>query len=393
MKKIISRLLCAAAAACCTLPALAQETIKIGIISQDTGPFAQNGKAFRQGIAAYVALHGKQAGGRNIEFVYRDVGGPSPAMAKRMAEELVVREKVNILGGFALSSDALAAGPVVDQTKTPAVLFVASSPSVLKVSPLFIKSGQHIAQSAISGALFARKQGKERAFILVSDYATGYDAQLSFRKTFEEKGGKVIGQTRVPLSTVDFSSIVERVAQAKPDVINVFVPPGAPAIGLMRALTERGLMKGALVIGMGEAEDYLLPQYDDSVLGFYQSLFYAEALDNPENKAFVAKLKELNGADTVPNFASAAAFDGAHLIYQMVASRQGKPWDGPQALEAMKGYSWNAVRGPVKIDPQTRELIQNIYIRRVDKVDGKLKNVVVDKVDAVVAPTAEWMAD
>lgn len=374
-----------------TAPAVAQETIKIGILSQDTGPFAQNGRAFRQGIAAYTALHGKQAGGRNIEFVFRDVGGASPAVAKRLGEELVVREKVSMLGGFALTSDALAIGSLIEQTKMPAILFVASSPLVLKTSQYFLKSSQHTAQSASSGAVFARKQGKERAYVVVSDYAPGHDAQKAFSKTFEAQGGKVIGQARVPLSTVDFAAIVERIAQAQPDVIDVFVPPGAPAIGLMRALAERGLMKSSMVIGMGEAEDHMLPQYDDSVIGFYQSLYYAEALENPENKAFVAKLKELYGPDTLPDFASASAFDGTHLIYQMVASQKDKPWNGAAAIEAVKGSSWNGVRGPIKIDAKTRELIQNIYLRKVEKIDGKLKNVIVDKLEAVEAPSADWM--
>ncbi|NYT68280.1 ABC transporter substrate-binding protein [Pusillimonas noertemannii] len=396
MKKLsalLRPLLQAALALSLISPAVAQETIKVGVLSQDTGPFAQNGRSFRQGIATYVALHGKQAGGRNIEFVFRDIGGPSPAVAKRLGEELLVREKVNMLAGFSLTSDALAVSSLIEKTKTPAVLFIASSPLVPKSSKYFLKTGQHTAQSASSAAVFARKHDKERAYIVVSDYAPGHDAQKAFGKTFQAQGGKIIGEARVPLSTVDFAAIVERIAQAEPDVVNVFVPPGAPAIGLMRALAERGLMKSAMVIGMGEAEDHMLPEYDDSVLGFYQSLYYAEALDNPENQAFVAKLKELFGPDTQPDFASASAYDGAHLLYQMVESQKGKSWDGPAAMEAVKGTSWNGVRGPMKIDPSTRELVQNIYLRKVEKVDGKLKNVVVDKIEAVQAPTDEWMAN
>jgi len=372
-------------------PAMAQDPIKVGVISHDTGPFAQSGKSFRQGIAAYVALHGKQAGGRDIEFVFRDVGGPAPAVAKRLGEELLVREKVDMLAGFTLTSDALAVSSLLEKTKTPGILFAATSPLVPKSSKYFLKSSQHIAQSASAAAKFGRMHNKEKAYILVSDYAPGHDAQKAFAKTFQAEGGNIIGEARIPLNTVDFAAIVERVAQAQPDIINIFVPPGAPAIGLMRSLTERGLMKNTMVIGMGEAEDYLLPEYDDSVLGFYQSLYYAEALDNAENQAFTAKLKELYGPNAVPDFASASAFDGAHLIYQMVASQEGKDWDGPAAIEAVKGTSWNGVRGPMKIDPNTRELIQNIYLRRVEKVDGQLKNVIVDKLEAVLAPTDEWM--
>lgn len=372
-------------------PSAAQETIKIGVISQDSGPFAQNGQGFHRGVAAYQALHGDMIGGRKVKFIFRDVGGPKPAVAKRLVEELIARDKVQMVAGFALSSDALAAGKVIQETKTPAITFVASSPSVLASSQYFLKSGQNIAQSASSSALFARQRGKKRCYVIVSDYQPGYDAQKAFSKTFEEHGGKIVGHVRVPLSTVDFSAIVERVANANVDCINIFVPPGAPAIGLLRALSERGLVKKDFVIGMGEAEDHILPQYDDSVIGFYQSLYYAEALKNPQNKAFVAELKKLYGPKTLPDFASASAYDGTHLIYQMVKSQKGKKWNGPAAVEAVKGLSWNGVRGPIKIDPKTRELIQNIYLRKVEKIDGKLTNVVVDKLTGVKAPTKAWM--
>ena len=373
-------------------PAAAQETIKVGILSQDTGPFALNGQGFHRGIEVYQALHGDTIGGRKIEFIFRDIGGPNPAVGKRLAEELIAKEKVHILAGFALSSEALAVGKLVEETKTPAITFIASSPAVLAGSQYFLKSGQHIAQSSSAGAVFARKQNKERCYIVVSDYQPGHDAQHAFRKTFEEKGGKIVGEVRVPLNTVDFASIVERIAATDADCINIFVPPGAPAIGLLRALAERGLVENTFVVGMGEAEDHVLPQYDDSVIGFNGALYYAEALDNPENKAFVAKLQELFGPDALPEFASASAYDGAHLIYQMVKSQEGKDWDGPAAVEAVKGLSWNGVRGSVKIDPATRELVQNIYLRRVEKIDGKLKNVIVDQLEAVEAPSQEWMA-
>jgi branched-chain amino acid transport system substrate-binding protein len=381
----------AALTAVSVAPAMAQETIKVGILSQDTGPFAFNGLGFHRGIAAYQAINGNNIGGRKIEFVYRDIGGPNPAVGKRLAEELIAREKVNILGGFALSSEALAVGKLVEDTKTPSITFIASSPAVLEGSQYFLKSGQHIAQSSSGGATFALKHGKKICYIVVSDYQPGHDAQKAFRKTFEAGGGKIVGEARVPLSTIDFSAIVERIAATKSDCINIFVPPGAPAIGLLRALAERGLVEKNFVVGMGEAEDHVLPQYDNSVIGFYGALYYAEALDNPENKAFIAKLKDLYGKDTLPDFASASAYDGAHLIYQMVKSQEGKPWNGPAAVKAVEGLSWNGVRGPMKIDPNTRELIQNIYLRKVEKVDGKLKNVVVDQLDAVKAPTKAWM--
>ena len=393
--KARSRALLAAAALALgvAVPALAQETIKVGVLSQDTGPFAQNGEGFHRGIQAYQALYGDTVGGRKVQFVFRDIGGTNPAAGKRLAEELIGRDKVQVLAGFALSSEALAVGKLVEDTKTPAVSFIASSPAILSASQYFLKSGQHISQSSSAGAIFARKQGKERCYVVVSDYQPGWDAQHSFSKTFKEQGGTIVGAARVPLNTVDFASIVERIAQANVDCINVFVPPGAPAIGLLRAMAERGLVARDFVVGMGEAEDHVLPQYDDSVIGFNGALYYAEGLDNPENKKFVAKLKELFGPDILPEFAAASAFDGVHLIYAMIQSQEGKKWDGPAAVNAVKGLSWNGVRGPITVDPKTRELVQNIYLRRVEKINGKLENVVVDQLNNVNAPSADWMKE
>lgn len=369
----------------------AEDTIRVGVISHDTGPFAQNGEGFHRGIAAYQAIHGDTIGGRQVEFIFRDIGGPNPAVGRRLAEELIVRDSVHILAGFALSSEALAVASIVEQTQTPAITFIASSPAIMAESQFFLKSGQHIAQSSSAGAIFARRAGAEKCYIVVSDYQPGYDAQHAFRKSFEEEGGEIVGEVRVPLNTVDFAGIVERITTTEIDCINVFVPPGAPAIGLLRALAERGLVEDNFVVGMGEAEDHILPQYDESVIGFKGALYYAESLENEQNQQFVAKLKELYGPDTLPEFAAASAFDGAHLIYQMIASQEGKDWNGPDAIEAVKGMEWDAVRGPIKIDAETRELIHNIYLREVRMIDGKLQNVVVDQLDAVEAPTLEWM--
>jgi branched-chain amino acid transport system substrate-binding protein len=384
----LTRSACAIALSGFAACAVAQETIKIGIITHDTGPFAVPGQQFRMGIETYRALHGNEVGGRKVEFIYRDVGGPNPAVAKRLAEELITRDKVSILGGFYLTSDALAAASVVNQTKTPSVLFVATSPSVLKQSQFFVRVGQHIAQSANTSATYALQHGKKKAYIAVADYAPGHDVQSAFKKTFEAGGGKVIGEDRIPLNTVDYAAFAERIKNANPDVINTFVPPGAPAVSLIKALASQGLMSKAMVIGMGEADDSDLHLFDDSVIGFYQTLYYGETVDNPENKAFKAAMKKKFGDDARATFTATSAYDGAAAIYRMIETQRGKPFDNQALLKSLRGYSWKSPRGPVTMDADTRELVQNIYVRKTEKVNGRLNNKVVEIYPAVKAPAA-----
>ena len=334
----------------------------------------------------YVDRHGAPSGGNSVQIIYGDIGGPNPAQAKRLAEEMIVRDGVSILGGFYLSSDALATADVVNKVNIPAVLFVAASPSILQKSKNFVRAGQQIGQSAVGGAEYALKEGKRKAYIAVADYAPGYDVQNFFRKAFEAGGGQIVGQDRIPLNTVDFAPFAERIANANPDMIDVFVPPGAPAVGFAKALASAGLINKTIVMGMGEAEDADLKLFDDSLVGFYQSLYYAEAVDNPENKAFEAIFREKYGQDVHPSFTAVSAYDGMAIIYKMIEAQDGK-FSTETALKAVKGYSWNSPRGRITIDPDTREVIQNIYIRRVVKEDGKLKNVVVDTFKDVKAPS------
>jgi branched-chain amino acid transport system substrate-binding protein len=386
-RQVFKHLLMAALLASAAPHILAQqETIRIGIINHDTGPFATPGREIRAGIEVFRELHGDTAGGRKVEIVYRDMAGPNPATSRRLAEELVVRDKVSILGGFYLTSDASATAAVLNQTNTPAVLFVAASPTLLAQSPMFVRAGQNIGQSAVAAAQFALKSGKRKAYVAVSDYAPGHDVQRFFRSAFEAGGGRIVDEVRAPLNTVDYAPIAERIRNADIDVLDVFVPPGAAAVSFSKALAAQGVMKQRLVIGMGEAEDADLHLFDDSILGFHQALYYAESLDNPENKAFTAALKKRFGNDRQPTFAAVSAYDGMALIYRMIESQKGKPFDGKAAQQSVLGVTLRSPRGTVTIDPATREPIQDIHIRRVDKVDGRLRNVVVDSFKAVKAP-------
>lgn len=368
-------------------PVAAQEKIKIGIMADFTGPFAAVGTMLRQGADLYVFDRGTKIGDREVEVIYRDV---TPATAKQIAEELVVRDKVSLLGGFALTPEAAAVASISQQAKIPTVLMVPSTPTLMKMSPYFVRASNNMPATAMPGAEWSIKQGKKKAYIAVSDYAPGYEAQAAFKKRFEDLGGKVIGEDRIPLNTVDYAPFAERIARSDADVVQVFIPPGAPSISFIRSLVAQGVMKkGVTLMGIGETDEYFLPLYDDSVLDYHSSWHYSEMLATPENDAFKKKL-----AAKYEGKAAAAAFvvqgfDGMHLMYRMIESQAGHAFDGAAAVEAIKGYKWTSPRGPIMIDPATRDVVENMYIRRVERVNGKLANVVIDTFGMVKPVAAE----
>jgi branched-chain amino acid transport system substrate-binding protein len=374
-------------AAALAAPAAAQEKVRIGIIGQFSGPFAQSGQHFRQGVETYMAQHGTKVGGREVEVIYRDVGGSNPAVAKRLAEELIVRDKVSLLGGFFLSPEASAAASVVTETKTPAVIFNAAASPILRQSPYFVRVASTIWQDAVSAAEFAHRSGKRRAYIAVGDYAPGHDVQQAFKARFTALGGQVIGEDRVALNTVDFSPAAERIANAKPDVVQVFFPSGAPQVNFVKSLAGRGLVRqGTMVIGL--ANDTDLPLFDDSAVGYYSVSYYAPTLDNPENRKFKEALKSKFGASHVASFLMVGAYDGMHVLYRMIESQKGKAFDGGAAVQAVRGLKWASPRGPATIDAESRDIVHNEYIRRIEKVGGRIDNAVVHTFADVKDPWA-----
>ena len=364
---------------------VAQEKIKIGIIGPFSGPFATTGLQFRQGIETYVALNGTKAGNREIELVYRDTGGTNPAVAKRLAEELIVKDKVSALGGFYLSPEAFAVTSVINETKTPAVLFVSGARPIVRQSPYFVRAGSTLWQEYIPPAEWAIKNGQKRAYIAVADFAPGHDAQETFKGKFTELGGQIVGEDRIPLNTVDFAPFAERIANSNADVVNVFIPPGAPSVGFLKALAAQGVMKKMVVVGCAETDDADLHLFDDSVVGYYSSLYYTLSLPHKENQTFKAKLAErFPGA--IASYSMVNAHDGMHLLYKMVEAQKGSKFDPEAAMNAVKGYSWISPRGPLKIEADTREITLNMYIRRLEKVNGRLENVVIHTHEAIKEP-------
>jgi branched-chain amino acid transport system substrate-binding protein len=358
--------------------AQSQESIKIGFVGPYTGPFAVAGQSFRQGVESYMALKGDTVAGKKVEIIYRDSAGADPTLAKRLAEELVVKDKVNMLAGFFLSPEVAAAAPVANAAKVPLFIVNAATPSLMKMSPFFVRLGQAINQPAELGAVYARQSGKSRGYVAVADYGPGHIVEEAFMAKFKAEGGQMVGNVRIPLNTTDFAPVAERIANANPDVLEVFLPPGAASLGFSKALAARGLTGKILIIGQGEAEDSDLPLFDDSIIGFKSIIYIDAAANNPENVAMSDWLKKHVGPTARPNSFSIGAYDAMQLAYKMIADQAGKPFNGEIAVKSLVGYSFKSPRGPVTIDPASRELVQNFYLREVVKgSDGvKLNRVI-----------------
>ena len=365
----------AAGAAAITLAlsgaASAQDVVKVGLILPMTGPFASTGRQIEAAARLYMQQNGDVIAGRKVQLVLKDDTGVAD-VTKRLAQELIVNDKVAVLAGFGLTPLALAVAPLATQAKVPAVVMAAATATITEASPFIVRTSFTLPQATVPMADWAAKNGMKKVVTLVSDYGPGIDAEKAFSETFAKAGGQV-ENLRVPLRNPDFSPFLQRAADAKPDAVFVFVPSGVGA-QFMKQFAERGLDKsGVRLIGPGDVtDDDILNDMGDVALNVITAQHYSAAHDSAENKAFVEAFKKAaNGLR--PNFMAVGGYDGMHLIYEGLKKTNGQ---GGQALiDAMKGMSWTSPRGPVSIDPQTRDIVQNIYVRKVEKVGGELFNV------------------
>ena len=351
--------------------ASAQETVKIGLILPMTGPFASTGRQIEAAAKLYMQQKGDTVAGKKVQLIVKDDTGTAD-VTKRLAQELIVQEKVSVLAGFGLTPLALATAPLATQAKVPEVVMAAATSIIPEQSPYIVRSSFTAAQVTVPLAEWAAKEGLKRVVTIVSDYGPGIDVEKAFTETFTKAGGQV-ENLRVPLANPDFSPFLQKVADAKPDALLAFVPSGVGA-QFMKQFVERGLDKsGIRFLAEGSVtDDDLLNNIGDVALGAVTSHHYSAAHDSPENKAFVEAFKKANNGMR-PNFMAVGGYDGMHLIYEGLKKTNGA---GGQALiDAMKGMSWTSPRGPVSIDPQTRDIIQNIYVRKVERKDGELYNV------------------
>jgi branched-chain amino acid transport system substrate-binding protein len=384
---VANSVLVAAAAAMAVLPSIvaAQQsnTVKVGLILSMTGPFASTGKQIEAGVRLYMAQHGDTAAGKKIELVIKD-DASAPDQSRRVAQELVVNEKVGVLGGFVLTPLALAVAPVATQSKTPAIIMSAGTSSVIDSSPYFVRVSFTLPQNSIGVAEWAPKNGIKNVVTLVSDYGPGLDAEGAFKRRFELNGGKVTESIRVPVRNPDFAPFLQKVRDAKPEAVFVFLPAGV-GTQFMKQFAERGLDKaGIKVIATGDVtEDDILNEMGDVALGVVTSHHYSAAHPSPENQKFVESFKKANGGKR-PNYMAVAGYDGMRVLYTALKNTNGQTGDA--LLNAIKGQTFESPRGPVLIDAQTRDIVQNVYIRRVEKKGGELHNVEFDVLKAVRDP-------
>ncbi len=380
--------LCAAASvALAASAARAEEPIKVGVVASFSGPFADYGKEMEAGIKAYQKLNGDTVAGRKVEVIFRDTTGPLPDVAKRLAQELVVREKVDFLAGFGLTPEALATTDIASQAKKPMVVMNAATSVITAKSPYVARVSMTLAQETAPLGTWAARNGIKRVFTLVSDYGPGIDAENAFKKSFTAAGGTIVDSIRSPLRNPEFAPYLQRIKDARPEAAFFFLPAGEQGIALMKGFHERGLgQTGIKAIATGDiTDDHVIDAMGDVALGMITSSHYSAAHDSPENRAFLKAYGEVSGGLGRANFMAVAAYDGMAAIYE-VARKLGGRIDGDKAMAILKGWKRESPRGPISIDPETRDIVQTVYIRRVEKRGGHYYNVEFEKFPAVKDP-------
>jgi branched-chain amino acid transport system substrate-binding protein len=368
----------------------AQETVKIGLILPYSGQFADTATQMDGGIKLYLKKHGDTVAGKKIEIIRKDSGGPSPDVAKRLAQELVVRDGVDILAGFVLTPNALAASDVSEQAKKFMVIMNAATSIITTKSPYSVRTSLTLPQVTESLGAWAYRAGVRKAYTMVSDYGPGHDAEGGFQRAFKAAGGEIVGAVRFPVANPDFSAFVQRAKDLNPESIFIFVPGGAQPAALGKALAERGIDPRKIkVLGTGEVTDETaVRNMGDAALDIITAWHYDYNHDSALNKEFVREFAADNKVN--PNFFAVGGYDGMHLIYEALKKAGGKT-DGESLVNAAKGMKWESPRGPISIDPETRDIVQTVYIRRVQRVGGNVVNVEFDKIENVKDPVKASM--
>ena len=357
-------------------PAQAQDTIRIGVIAALTGPFANTGKPFEDGIKTYMQHHGATVAGKKIEIIYRDDGGTNVDHSKRAAQELITRDKVSFLIGFSLTPSALAVAPIATQAKMPMIVMNAVTNGITAKSPYMLRTSMTMHQMTGPFGDWTAKNKIGKVYTLVSDYSTGLDAEARFSKTFSAGGGKVVGTARVPLANPDYSPFIQRIKDEKPDALFFFAPGVEDGVGLLKAFSDKGLDKaGIKFLGVGDmtSETPTLEALGDRALGAITVLNYSTALDNAANKSFLAAYAAALPNARPPTFVTVAAYDTMAMLYETIRKLNGTV-TGDTAMKVLSGMKLDSPRGPISIDPASRDIVQNMYVREVKKVNGKLVN-------------------
>ena len=372
----MTKILLAALMAALALTTAHAESVKVGLIAPFSGPFAIYGKSWQEGIDVYRKQHGDEAGGVKIEMVVRDLPEANPAQAKALAQELLVKEKVQYIGGVVFTPDAFAIAPLAQQAKIPLVIFNAATSAIIGKSDYILRSSYTLPQVAVPTSVYAIEQGARKIVTMVTDYAPGVDAESTFKRAFEGQGGTVVETIRMPLATTDFGPYMQRAKASAPDGIFTFLPGGPPTFAFVKAFQDNGMREAKIrFFGTGETQEFDLQQLGEAAIGINTTFFYSAAHGSKENDAFKSVLAQLHPT-ALANPLTLEGYDGIHIIYSMIAATKGVA-DGDKAIAAAKGLAWTSPRGAMKIDPAMRDLTQDIYVRRVerDPATGKLFNL------------------
>ncbi len=372
------------AAICAAAPAWADDVVTVGLIVPMTGQSASTGKQEQAGANLYIQMHGDTVAGKKIALIIKDDAG-APDVTKRLAEELIGNDHAKALMGFGLTPLALAVAPVATEAKVPEIVTAAATAMITEKSPYIVRTSFTLPQVAVPMAEWCLKNNIRKVVTLVTDYGPGGDAEKWFSEVFAKGGGSIVEKIRVPLKNPDFAPFLQRVKDDAPDALFVFVPSGQGA-AFMKQFNERGLDKaGVRLIATGDVtDDDQLADIGDPALGVVTTHHYSAAHDSLENKAFVEAFEKANGGMR-PNFMAVAAYDGMALLYQALEKTKGAT-DGDALIGAMKGMSWMSPRGPISIDPDTRDIVQTVYVRKVENVGGQLYNVEFGSTPAVKDP-------
>jgi branched-chain amino acid transport system substrate-binding protein len=372
--------------------AVAAATIKIGLLLPYSGPSASLGQQIDRGISLYMKLNPKVPGGHKIELVKRDTTGPSPDVAKRLAQELITRDKVAMLSGVVFSNNALAIADLSRRAKIPFIIMNAGDAPLTTKSPYIARVSFTMWQAAYPLGKYAHdKMGIKTAAVIYANYAPGLDSKTGFTTAFTKAGGKVVLDIPFPFPKIpDFTPFLQRVKDAKPDAIYAFVPAGKWATAMMKTYGDLGLAAaGIKLIGPGDiVQDSELANMGDTPIGIITMHHYSAAATRPENKKFVAAWHKAYGADSVPDFMAVQGYDGMAAIYQVIA-KDGAKITGASAMKALEGWKFESPQGPIMIDPKTRDIVDNQYLRKTEKVNGKLENVEFQTIPMVKDPWKE----
>ncbi len=366
-----------------------QPPLRIGVITEMSGPFADYGRQVQTTINAFMKEYGDTVAGRKVEILYRDTTGASPEIARRSAQELVSVHHVDFLAGFGLSPNAMGAAPIATASKTPMIIMNAAATSnIVMRSPYIVRASFTLPQVSAPLAEWAAKNNIKTVYTLVSDYGPGIDSEKAFVKAFEAHGGKIVGSTRAPMANPEFGPYLQRASDAKPDAIFAFVPSGDTGVQFLKAYAERGLEKsGIKLITTGDiTDDAFLDRIGDIALGLVTSHHYSMAHDSPENKKFIDAYQKLYGKDARVNFYMAATWDGMGMMYEIARQLKGTgKIDGDKAIQIARSMKIMSPRGPISFD-ENRDIVQNVYIRRVEKRNGRLYNIEFATIPSVKDP-------